>query len=99
MDWRMWMFRWVDAQITKLRRRNYAAIYLKTAHWQETREKAIALAGGCCHECGNTRGLEVHHKTYAHLGDEQPQDLEVLCDCCHAERHALANAKKKVKYA
>ena len=93
------IFRLVDALLLRVRRWNYRVNYLKTRHWQETREKAIALAGGCCHECGNTRGLEVHHKTYAHLGDEQPQDLEVLCGYCHAERHALANAKKKVKYA
>ena len=31
--------------------------------------------------------LDVHHKTYARLGCEAPEDLEVLCRACHDERH------------
>lgn len=97
-DFRAILFHLVDALLLRVRRWNYRANYLKTRHWKETSAEAIARAGGCCHECGNTHGLETHHKTYAHLGDERPEDLEVLCGCCHTERHALANAKKKVKY-
>lgn len=97
-DPRAVLFRIVDALLLRVRRWNYAANYLKTRHWQETRERVIARAGGRCEECGSPHGLEVHHKTYARLGDERPNDLEVLCRYCHAERHALANATKKVKY-
>ncbi len=97
-DFRAILFHLVDALLLRVRRWNYRSNYLRTARWRETREHAIARAGGCCEECGNAHGLEAHHKTYAHLGDERPQDLEVLCSYCHAERHALINAKRKVNY-
>lgn len=38
------------------------------------------------------RGLNVHHKTYAHRGFEYPDhldDLEVLCRSCHSRRHGI----------
>lgn len=92
------LFCLVDALLLRVRRWNYRANYLKTRHWKKTSAEAIARSGGCCHECGSPVHLEVHHKTYAHLGDERPQDLEVLCSYCHAERHALINAKRKVNY-
>jgi hypothetical protein len=29
----------------------------------------------------------VHHLTYAHLGHERDEDLQVLCVACHGRRH------------
>jgi hypothetical protein len=31
--------------------------------------------------------LEVHHRTYARLGFEQPDDLIALCHDCHQDHH------------
>lgn len=33
--------------------------------------------------------LDVHHVTYARLGQELPEDLEVLCRSCHDKRHRI----------
>lgn len=93
-DLPLFVFCFVDALLGRVRRWNYRANYLASTHWHKTRVEAIARAGRRCAECGNANGLDVHHKTYARIGHEQPEDLEVLCRLCHNERHALDNAKK-----
>jgi 5-methylcytosine-specific restriction endonuclease McrA len=43
------------------------------------------------------RGLQVHHKTYAHRGLEYPDhldDLEVLCPDCHKQTHGLKDKEQ-----
>lgn len=61
--------------------------YLLSKKWKKTRKKALRRAGFKCNGCGSTKHLEVHHKTYARVGREDPSDLEVLCRTCHGERH------------
>lgn len=73
--------------------------YLQSAAWQARRQRAIQRAHCCCERCGNTRTLQVHHKTYERLGYEWPGDLEVLCADCHPyadnERRIESWAKKR----
>jgi len=60
------------------------AEYLETEHWQEKRLEALERAGHRCQVCGTDQApLEVHHNSYEHLFDEDPEDLCVLCDECH----------------
>lgn len=40
-----------------------------------------------CQACGSPDQLQVHHAHYDTLGDEQPQDLVLLCDPCHEATH------------
>lgn len=75
---------WVRYQIDP--KKDYQA-YLRTDAWNDRRWDAIERAGHVCERCGNERRLEVHHKTYANLGCEKPEDLEVLCSDCHFEEH------------
>lgn len=76
-----------------LRQHNHAAyeLYLRSAAWRAVRNAAIKRAGGACEGCG--RGylvlLDVHHRSYARLGAELPDDLCVLCRRCHDEAHGL----------
>lgn len=63
--------------------------YLQTHHWQLTRHEARSRAGCKCERCGSGDRLQVHHKTYAHLWHEPPEDLEVLCRRCHAAEHGV----------
>jgi 5-methylcytosine-specific restriction endonuclease McrA len=58
--------------------------YLKTPHWQRTRERVLRWYGRRCAKCGATERLEVHHKTYERLGCELMADLEILCEKCHS---------------
>jgi 5-methylcytosine-specific restriction endonuclease McrA len=72
------------------------AEYLETPHWRETRAAALARAGGRCQVCNSRESLEVHHNTYENLGQEEPEDLCVLCDECHelySERLPAASAR------
>lgn len=86
------------------RRREYRA-YLKSPVWKAVRQAAIYRAGGVCEWCKGADLLQVHHVRYPEVfGREEPEDLKVLCDPCHAEAHGrpyiihkLARAKLKAR--
>lgn len=62
--------------------------YMASKKWKRKRSKAIARAGHKCEHChAENVTLEVHHKTYARLGREQPSDLVALCGPCHSLQH------------
>ena len=61
--------------------------YLKTEHWRATRAAALERAGHSCQVCSRTNDLQVHHRSYANRGAEQPQDLTALCNGCHGTFH------------
>jgi 5-methylcytosine-specific restriction endonuclease McrA len=62
--------------------------YLLTEHWQKTRKATLAARGYQCEKCRKRGGeLHVHHLTYARLGQERPEDLQVLCSECHRWEH------------
>ncbi len=69
-------------------RQNYEN-YLQSEQWWRKRGITILKAGNRCQRCGwlspryDGLGLEVHHKTYKHLGNEPWEDLEALCKPCH----------------
>ncbi len=68
------------------RQQQYQA-YLASPHWQEVREKELARAKYLCEICHQLGHLEVHHKSYVNLWDEQPGDLQVVCADCHRKLH------------
>lgn len=85
------------ARLAALKVIPYAA-YLKTGHWKATSREAKERVGNRCQLCNGTEKLEAHHRTYARRGEEQPQDLTVLCNVCHGKYHdKLADAVKKDK--
>ena len=61
--------------------------YLKSEVWQIRRAMALERAGYKCHVCGERENLNVHHKTYEHLGNELPEELVVLCRAHHWIEH------------
>ncbi len=62
--------------------------YLMTPEWDERRRRHLRSAGYRCQVCNatNTR-LNVHHRTYATIGEERYVDLLVLCEDCHRIFH------------
>jgi hypothetical protein len=76
--------------------------YMKSPRWRRKRAIAIYQANNRCSRCKwqsiDGAGLEVHHKTYEHLGNEPLEDLEVLCKPCHEiadrEREAETRARQ-----
>jgi len=61
--------------------------YLQTDEWKNTRKRALRRAGFKCELCNSDGELHVHHKTYERRGDEDNDDLIVLCKNCHAKFH------------
>lgn len=61
--------------------------YLRTPHWQKVRADALRRAKYHCALCDAEKRLEVHHRTYARRGHENPEDVIVLCDGCHEHHH------------
>ena|SRR2546428_1799666 len=76
------------------------ADYLKTDEWRRLRFLTLRIAGDRCQVCNAPGpGLQVHHRTYEHFGEERPgRDLTVLCSACHAlfSRHGrLVRSEKQ----
>ena len=67
------------------------ATYLQSEHWQTLRKELldeIPICGRCSlprwlAELVYGQDLHVHHKHYASLGNEEWDDLEILCRRCH----------------
>jgi len=58
--------------------------YLASREWRLKRKEVIELNNGICERCG-TRAIEdIHHLTYASIGNESPlRDLMGVCHPCH----------------
>lgn len=82
----------VDKKITRL---GYDEVfvdyqeYIKSKLWAKKREAARKRAGFKCELCYKPKNLNVHHKTYEHLGDERPNELICLCRGCHKKFHNI----------
>lgn len=72
------------------------ARYLRTPAWQNRAADCKRRAGYRCEcvvngvRCGSRFRLHAHHKTYARLGNELPEDLECRCRACHRREHGQA---------
>jgi 5-methylcytosine-specific restriction endonuclease McrA len=65
--------------------RTYEA-HINSLKWAEIRAKRLAWDKHTCQGCGD-RATEVHHMTYARLGDELLLDLVSVCRSCHKKIH------------
>jgi 5-methylcytosine-specific restriction endonuclease McrA len=73
---------------------NYAE-YLESPQWQTRRRAAFERARNACTLCPETRALEVHHRTYSHIGNERDEDLVVLCYWCHRKHHGTLTSNRQ----
>lgn len=67
------------------------AKYLRSPHWVQFRMAVMVLSGGKCCRCGDVAD-HVHHLTYVRRGRERLEDVEPLCERCHADEHGKAVA-------
>lgn len=76
------------ARVAILRAMPYAT-YLASPEWRRRRDRALMLAGWTCQSpgCRTRTDLEVHHRSYEHLGAERDEDLRVLCPAHHHRLH------------
>lgn len=73
--------------------------YLKSPRWFAKREEIFNTRGRICEACKSTKYLQVHHKTYDRLGNEDKSDLKVLCGRCHKGVHKLARKLRNLALA
>jgi 5-methylcytosine-specific restriction endonuclease McrA len=76
--------------------RSYAE-YLQSPWWKLVRRFALQRARHRCQHpgCYATTHLEVHHLSYANLGNERTCDVRVLCASCHQRAHGLVPAPRE----
>lgn len=71
---------------------DYQAI---SKEWQEIRDFIQKRDGGKCRYCGSAINVQVHHRQYPELwGEENMDDLELVCLKCHAKIHNKTNKKE-----
>ena len=61
--------------------------YLASTKWKQLKSLRALLANSKCEYCDATNNLELHHITYAHLGNENIKDVVLLCSVCHNTLH------------
>jgi 5-methylcytosine-specific restriction endonuclease McrA len=66
--------------------------YLCSNHWLVVRQARLYVDNYQCRKCGGVHQLQVHHKTYERLGEEDMADLVTLCRYCHRKEHGKARA-------
>ena len=60
--------------------------YLASGYWREKRKEFLEEVNYECEECGETEGLQVHHLNYDCIGEEEKEDVLVLCKECHKDK-------------
>lgn len=61
--------------------------YLRSPWWMARKAAVMRYRGEQCERCGCRYRLQLHHRTYARLGRELPEDVELLCWICHQREH------------
>jgi hypothetical protein len=72
------------------------AEYLESNHWRGFRARYLAVYKPTCRKCRSSEGIELHHVTYARLGNERPDDIEPLCRKHHEAHHEMI---RRIDYA
>lgn len=68
--------------------------YIDGPEWAARREAYYETHSKVCAECGITKKVQLHHKTYVRLGSELDSDLVPLCSKHHRQAHADKRAKR-----
>ena len=64
--------------------------FLGSKEWGVIRDNLFSLKGKQCERCKSTHNICVHHLNYSKpWGQEEPEDLEILCRSCHEKEHGL----------
>lgn len=61
--------------------------YLRSTAWKKKRFAVMKRCRGMCERCSKWPVTNVHHLSYANVGDEPLGDLLGVCAQCHLELH------------
>lgn len=73
--------------------------YYKSENWRKKKIFALYRAKYRCEKCGATKSLDLHHKSYDHLYNEPPEDLEILCRKCHKKADYARSERERYEAA
>lgn len=68
---------------TSQEQQNFYTRYINSREWKLKRREVLKRDNHQCQTCLAIDNLEVHHKTYKRLGNENLIDLITLCSSCH----------------
>jgi len=72
---------------------------ISSAQWKSLKRKVIEQRGNRCERCAEERvSLALHHLHYRSFGNEQPEDVDLLCRECHTGADKARAAKGRPKY-
>lgn len=69
--------------------------YLRSDEWACKRDLAIRTWGNECQLCGSSKNIQIHHRTYDRVFNEDVDDLMVVCAKCHSDIHGGFNKRKR----
>lgn len=74
-------------------------MYLKSNKWKTIKERMFKKHNylPCCFCCGSMKNIQVHHKTYKNIYNENLNDLVCLCESCHSKIHNIISTAKTSK--
>src|SRR5687768_10182407 len=61
--------------------------YWESEWWKMRKDYYFSSHPRSCSKCGESHFVQLHHKTYQHLGCEPDCDLTPLCKKCHRIEH------------
>ena len=62
------------------------SLYLQSEKWKQFRNEKFEEYPTCL-ICGGKDNLTLHHNTYENFGNEQDDEVEVICNSCHSKVH------------
>ena len=72
--------------------------HISSPEWKRLKDRLLTQRGSKCERCGqDSVSLELHHLHYRSLGDEQPEDVELLCRDCHVHADEARAGKGSLK--
>lgn len=77
-------------------RKMFYSEYITSDAWFKKRDAFFRKNKYQCAVCSIKANVQVHHMSYAHLGDERENELVVLCYWHHQEYHALNGTQKNM---
>lgn len=61
--------------------------YINSKEWKKKKQEVFNERGKECEQCGAQHYIHVHHLNYDNLGNENLEDLQILCYRCHMSKH------------
>lgn len=72
---------------------------IASADWKSLKRELIDQRGHRCEHCARDDvSLALHHKHYRSLGQELPDDVELLCPACHDKADDARDQTHRPKY-